>query len=350
TQETSTPFFFKENLYVGFNASGTPNYINTSISNPLYEPNNTQQLGSLFSPIGDFNGDGIEDLAILAPGYISNLGVNYNSINQNNQGAVFIYYGGGVSTDANPDLVLAAPAWGTWSTSTENPTFNKLTSGSNQSGNASNVGNGSILLSNFSGAGDINGDGFDDLVIASPDTDLDGNTLKDGLAFVVFGGDDWESKYSATNPFDLWNLSNNQVADSGNPAATNDQGFVILGLTTGAQAGISLAGGGDVNGDGFDDFILGAPGDNDSLTYTIFGSDFTSQINQTGTIGDDVMVGSPTGETLIANIGDDQIYSGGGIDVIYAGPGDDYITVSDAFFRRIDGGTGTDVIALEGYN
>lgn len=350
TQETSTPFFFNENLYVGFNASGTPNYINTSISNPLYEPNNTQQLGSLFSPIGDFNGDGIEDLAILAPGYISNLGVNYNSINENNQGAVFIYYGGGVSTDANPDLVLAAPAWGTWSMSTENPTFNRFESGSNQNENASNVGNGSILLSNFSGAGDINGDGFDDLVIASPDTDLDGNTLEDGLAFVVFGGDDWESQYSATNPFDLWNLSNNQTADSGDPAATNDQGFVILGLTTGAQAGISLAGGGDVNGDGLDDFILGAPGDNDSLTYTIFGSDFTSQINQTGTIGDDVMIGSPTGETFIANIGDDNIYSGGGIDVVYAGPGDDYITVSDTFFRRIDGGTGTDVIALEGYN
>ncbi|WLT37916.1 hypothetical protein NON20_20075 [Synechocystis sp. B12] len=40
----------------------------------------------------------------------------------------------------------------------------------------------------------------------------------------------------------------------------------------------------------------------------------------------------------------------GGLDVVYAGPGDDWVSVSDTYFRRLNGGTGFDILALQGYN
>jgi len=156
---------------------------------------------------------------------------------------------------------------------------------------STNVANNqALLLTQVAPTGDINGDGYDDLIIASPNTALDSSNTTDGTAFVVFGGGEslWGSTYSAKSPFDLNNLSNNQSNSStGN---SNTSGFVITGLP-GSQAGISLSGGGDVNGDGFSDFIIGAPGDSDNLTYTIFGSDFNDTVTQTGTIGDDSMIG-----------------------------------------------------------
>ncbi|WP_083773557.1 Calx-beta domain-containing protein [Synechococcus sp. W2B2] len=378
TEETTTPVFFNENLYLGFNAAGVNNYINISNSNPLFDANDTQEFGRQFNRIGDFNGDGIEDLAILATGFISNLGVNFpgtnsnssSSINENNRGALLIYYGGITpTTTSTPDVVLAAPVIGTWvDQEGENPNYTSLTAGTNSDtsnpDNAASVREGSIRLSRFDGIGDINGDGFDDVIISSFETNINATTdtdpnsdnnsapNRDGLSYVVFGGDNWQNP--ASTPFDLGSLNNNQTKTSGQPGSTNDQGFIVLGLTTGSQAGISLSGGGDVNGDGLDDFMIGAPGlakdTTDSLSYTLFGSDFTAQINQTGTIGNDVMVGSPTGESFIANIGNDEIYSGGGLDVVYAGPGNDYITINDPNFRRIDGGTGEDILTLEGYN
>jgi Ca2+-binding RTX toxin-like protein len=126
-------------------------------------------------------------------------------------------------------------------------------------------------------------------------------------------------------------------------------GFLITGLPE-AQSGISLAGGGDVNGDGFSDFLIGAPGNDDNLAYTLFGSDFNNTVNQTGTIGDDVMVGSPTGESFVAGQGDDVIATGGGVDVVYAGPGNDQVIVNDVYFQRLDGGPGLDALFFQGYS
>ncbi|TRV26625.1 MAG: hypothetical protein EWV88_06060 [Microcystis wesenbergii Mw_MB_S_20031200_S109D] len=293
TSDNPFPVLFQESILVGYATTGTAN-IGITTSNPIYEPNQTQQFGQQLQNIGDFNGDGIADLAVLAPGFFSNLGSINNNLLENNQGAVLVYYGStnGFDSSSTPDVVLGVPA----------PTA------------STNVANNqAILLSNFSGAGDINGDGYDDLIIASPNTALNSNNTTDGGAFVVFGGGSslWGNTSSATDPFDLGSNISSQY------------GFQITGLP-GSQAGISLSGGGDVNGDGFSDFIIGAPGNNDNLTYTIFGSDFNSTVNQTGTIGDDIMIGTATGESFIAGQGDDQIYANGGIDVVYAGPGDDY--------------------------
>ena len=426
TSDNPSPVLFQESILVGYATTGTTN-IGIATSNPIYEPNQTQQFGQQLQNIGDFNGDGIADLAVLAPGFFSNLGSINNNLLENNQGAVLIYYGStnGFNSSSTPDVVLATPA----------PTT------------STNVANNqALLLTQFAPAGDVNGDGYDDLIIASPNTALNSNNTTDGEAFVVFGGGTslWGKTYSATSPFNLGKLTpntsqltlyfstplntgslpaastftvqnglgTNQITVNGitsnNPnqltltlssdantsdflsisytqpssgtaltyatgtkvaafTASNDAviatlgapiigiqtypqyGFQITGLPN-SQAGISLSGGGDVNGDGFSDFIIGAPGNSDNLTYTLFGSDFNNTVSQTGTIGDDVMQGSPTGESFLAGQGNDKIYTKGGIDVVYAGPGDDYVTVSDTNFRRLDGGTGTDLLAFEGYN
>lgn len=424
--------YFRESIALAYGVQQSKNFnvdVSYIISDPVYQPNITQQFGNQLRDIGDFNGDGIGDFAILAPGYYSNLSQWNNGQLENNLGAVLIYFGGpALGSNSSPDLVLGTPA----------PT-----------GSTNVALNQAYLVREFAPTGDVNGDGFDDLILASPSTALDSNNTADGVAFVVFGGGEslWgvESAplYPASRPFDLGLLSTNtstltlDFATQLNPAslpatssftvqngftsvgvsrvafstnshqliltlsgnvdtseylsvsyvqptsgsaltyasgglvagftASNDSvvatagaptipipsyaqyGFQIAGLPN-SQSGISLDGGGDVNGDGFSDFIIGSPGSNDNLAYTIFGSDFNRTVSQTGTIGNDIMKGSPTGESFVANQGDDLIVSGGGVDVVYAGPGDDQLIVNDVYFQRMDGGSGTDALFLQGYN
>ncbi len=318
--------FFNQGIFVAY-AGKENDSINITGSQPFYEANEAQQLGSQLESIGDFNGDGIEDFAVLAEGYYTGIGGRRSFVFVNNRGAVLVYYGDtdGVSSSSVPDVVLGYP------------NIDDIDS------NLNNI----YQMSEIKAIGDINGDGFDDLAVASPNTSLEGvEQTADGVVTVVFGGSNWGTEFSADNPFDLQSLSNNQSDTEDN---SNDLGFTIEGLPS-SQAGISLGGGEDVNGDGFSDFVIGAPGNDDNLSFVLFGSDFTNKITQTGSIGDDIMVGVPTGESFVAGQGQDIIYTEGGTDVVYAGPDDDFVTVNDTYFRRLDGGTGTDILKFTGYN
>jgi hypothetical protein len=101
------------------------------------------------------------------------------------------------------------------------------------------------------GAGDVNGDGYDDILIGSPSNDEASNDA--GQAYLIFG--------KATGWAKGTSLSNADASFRGEAA--------------GDQAG-NVAGSGDVNGDGFADIIIGA-NTNDSKaimagqTYVIFG-------------------------------------------------------------------------------
>ncbi|WP_253276484.1 DUF4114 domain-containing protein [Synechococcus sp. PCC 6312] len=124
-------------------------------------------------------------------------------------------------------------------------------------------------------------------------------------------------------------------------------GFQIVGDAN-SNAGQSVSGGGDVNGDGFDDIAIGAPGD--SLSYVLFGGDFTASVNQYGSIGDDTLEGTATGDVLMGQAGNDVLLGKGGLDVLLGATGNDWLQVQDPNFRRVNGGSGTDTLALYGYN
>ena len=338
TSHAPSAVFFNQSMMVGFvpiqsNQSGTTYQgINFVTSNPFYDANNLMLAGSKVIGVGDFNGDGIEDVAVLAPGITPDFGpgATGSSPNYTNSGEVFVYYGStsGISTNASPDIVFALP----------NPTSSYH----------------DLQINNISSAGDVNGDGIDDLLISASLAPVEQGTTDSvsnsgvpntGVVYVVFGSSQWGTGvYTPTSTYDLSNLNKNQSTDG-----SSTSGFSIIGLPA-SQAGISLSGGADVNGDGLSDFVVGAPGNNDNLSYTIYGSDFNNTVNQTGTIGDDVMVGTPTGESFLGNQGNDQIYTNGGRDVVYAGPGDDLVTVSDTSFQRLDGGTGSNELKFQGYN
>ena len=92
-----------------------------------------------------------------------------------------------------------------------------------------------------SGAGDVNGDGFGDLLIGAQAAAAAGNAkFLAGESYVVFGKTDW----SASPTLDLATLN-----------GTN--GFTLFGIDVGDESGFAVSGGGDVNGDGFDDLLIG---------------------------------------------------------------------------------------------
>jgi hypothetical protein len=107
------------------------------------------------------------------------------------------------------------------------------------------------------GAGDVNGDGVADLIIGAPLRGYRPGDQEPGSSYVVFG-----TSLGFPASIDLSSL------DGAN-------GFRIDGEGV-AQSGSSVAGGNDVNGDGLDDLIIGAPksgnaGTDAGSSFVIFG-------------------------------------------------------------------------------
>ena len=86
-------------------------------------------------------------------------------------------------------------------------------------------------------AGDVNGDGIEDVIIGAPDANGPPGSPRGG-AYVVYG------RVQRAN-VDLASLGTN--------------GFEITGAAANDDAGASVAGVGDINGDGADDVVVGAP-------------------------------------------------------------------------------------------
>ena len=108
---------------------------------------------------------------------------------------------------------------------------------------------GGIYGSEVSTAGDVNGDGVDDILIGDYKA-FSGPNAMAGKSYVIFGG---TSGFSSSLQLTSLNGSN---------------GFSINGIDAGDQSGFSLHGGGDFNRDGLSDLIIGAVGGNPNGTYS----------------------------------------------------------------------------------
>jgi hypothetical protein len=190
----------------------------------------------------------------------------------------------------------------------------------------------------LSPAGDINGDGLDDFIIGAPFNDSGGTDS--GAAYVIFG------RAGGFGPIDLGHL---QAAD----------GFMIQGDRALDHAGISVSGGGDVNGDGFGDLLVGTSGsgqfgdDNNHNVYVIFGRpggfatiDLTDLAPPTG-----VLVRGITGSNVFGSVAAAGDVNGDGFgDIVIGSPASSsaYIVFGKAGFGALDLsnlGTGGFVIA-----
>ncbi|SOD18868.1 integrin alpha [Nitrosomonas ureae] len=254
-------------------------------------------LGSSFSTAGDVNGDGFDDLI---------MGANRADPNGTNSGSSYVVFGKATGFSAAMDL-----------TSLNGSNGFRLDGETKYD----------FVGSSVSTTGDVNGDGFDDLIVGVSDVGY-------GISYVVFGK---ASGFSATMDLSKLNGSN---------------GFRLNVVNANDTRGSSVSTAGDVNGDGFDDLIVGAPRSSYSgSSYIIFGrSDFTDGkvVDFPGTPGDDIFTGTKAAERFEGGAGNDRMIGRGGADSFEGGAGNDYIRILGDDFQLVDGGTGTDILGLAG--
>jgi hypothetical protein len=180
-------------------------------------------VGGIAKGIGDFNGDGIADVAFtggdiapMRPGYV------YILLGQRSE----------FSNPVTPHL-LGWPA-------------GLIIRGMNY---ADGIG------TSISGLGDINGDGIDDIIIGAPYAN---NNV--GQSYVIFGSRTAFDIYNWNTPFDLRSLN-------------GQNGFVINGINSPDYCGATVASAGDINGDSINDILIGAPYANNEIgqSYIIYG-------------------------------------------------------------------------------
>ena len=150
---------------------------------------------------GDLDGDGLMDLTVGAPAADSD---------GNDAGTVYLLLAFGLSTGSDTYLVDAETRW---------------------TGEALSDAAGTGLA----GVGDVDGDGLAEVFVGAPGNDDAAGAA--GKAYLLLGGDRTDGLFSLADASLAW-----------------------TGTAVGDNAGRSVAGAGDVDGDGLDDLLVGAWG------------------------------------------------------------------------------------------
>lgn len=210
--------FFSNSMALKLNGS---DILTTSADLTFSEASAGEQFGFSTAIAGDINGDGYADIITGAP---------YTNDNADNSGTVYIYYGNQSSSmDNTADVRIKGLE------------VNDLAGFS------------------VSSAGDVNNDGFDDIIIGLPEKYSNGSTPYSGTAVIFYGGP-------------IMGIKANY------PELTlNDADVVLKGEKALDKFGTTVARAGDFNYDGYDDVIVGAPyadgtdGYNRGRAYIFFG-------------------------------------------------------------------------------
>lgn len=199
--------------------------------------------GNAVSGVGDVNGDGYDDILIGSAG---------NDDGGSSSGQTYLIFGkeSGWSRDA-PLSSADASFLG------QKP--------DDFSGHA------------ISGAGDVNGDGFDDILIGAYGSNNVG--IDSGQTYLILG--------KSTG----WGMDT--------PLSRADASFIVENSAD--YSGWSVSGTGNVNGDDFDDFLIGAYGDDEGgsaagQTYLVLGKSSGWQFNITLSDGDASFIGEEAGD------------------------------------------------------
>jgi hypothetical protein len=281
-----------------------------------------QGLGRALSGAGDVNGDGFDDFIVgtaagvsyvvfggasLSSGNLSTLdGTNGFKIDRGGNVAT----AGDVNADGFADLIVnnngdhaAYVVFGKASG------FASTLSVSSLDGSNGFALTSASYVSSVAGAGDVNGDGFADLIL--------GHQAAYGEAFVVFGKASGFGAAIALSSLD------------------GDNGFHISSSTYG-YAGYAVAGAGDVNGDGFDDVMIGAPyvDYTTGAAYVVLGGMPNAAVTRNGTAIGNTIHGGAFGDTLVGLGGKDDLIGLDGNDTLDGGGGGD----------TLDGGAGHDLL------
>mgnify|MGYP006287539275 CR=1 FL=1 len=193
------------------------------------------RFGYSVSNAGDVNGDSFDDIIVGAIYYTDSM----------ERGRVYIYYGG-INIDNLPDVVITSQTQ-------------------------------EDLGCSVSGAGDVNNDGYDDVIIGASYYDTNrgrayiyyGGAIMDNIADVTLTeGTDGQFGCSVSSAGDINNdgyddvvvgawLDNCVYFYYGSSSMDNSYDRMLMGESEGRIFGCSVSCAGDVNNDGYDDVIIG---------------------------------------------------------------------------------------------